>query len=314
MSEHLAPAGLLRDPLVPASYRTELDRLRAHLGQRILARGAHLAEEQPAWAKALGPVPGKETKAAEWYQVAAETEAYRNGYNIGGHETALIPKQYKDDPAAQQLIQRATALHKHGELTQVAHRTPVQIRQGADEAAIADRLSSDQAAARRVMDRMRAERAAASDPLPAPQQREAAVVDAITSTTAQATAATPTTQGVGQSPALADPSESTAAAIARALAKHRDDAEKASGRTPEPAPEQPPSGQSNDKKENTISESKDAARPTNQSSWWGEKQAEVTRRKRVTADKPTSTIAKEAAASAARKAAESADRSNGRSR
>lgn len=71
VSEDLAPAALLRDPLVPASYRAELDRLRAHLAQRVMVRGAQLAEEQPAWTNALGPVPGKEAKAAQWYQVAA---------------------------------------------------------------------------------------------------------------------------------------------------------------------------------------------------------------------------------------------------
>lgn len=164
VSNDLAPSVLLRDQLVPASYRTELDRLRTHLEQRVLVRGAQLAEEKPAWTNALGPVPGRQAKAAEWHSIAAETEAYRNRYNIGAHETALIPKQYRDDPTAHRLIERATALHKHSELTTVAPRTATQIQQGAAEAAIVDRMATEQAAARRVIDRLRAERAAAGDP------------------------------------------------------------------------------------------------------------------------------------------------------
>lgn len=307
VSEDLAPAGLLQDPLVPSSYRTELDRLRAHLGQRILARGAQLAEEQPAWAKALGPVPGKETKAAEWYQVAAETEAYRNRYNIGAHETAFIPKQYKDDPAAQHLIQRATALHKHGELTRVAHRTPAQIRQGADEAAIADRLSSDQAAARRVIDRMRAERAAVSDPLPTPQQREARIAEA-----AQSTAhSVPTSADQAKTP------NSTDDIIARAIAKHRAATEKTKGEaaasgstTPDPAQ----GSQNQNTKESAMSENKDAARSQNRPSWWGDKTAETVRRRQTAPEKSASKAAREEAAASARRAAEAAHRNRGRSR
>lgn len=79
-------------------------------------------------------MPGKDAKATEWHCIAAETEPYRNRYNIGGQETALIPKQYRNDPTAQRLIERSTALHKHSEFITVTPRTATQTQQGADEA------------------------------------------------------------------------------------------------------------------------------------------------------------------------------------
>ncbi|MEG9249937.1 MobF family relaxase [Arthrobacter sp. Soc17.1.1.1] len=225
ISEDLAPSVLLQDARVPVEYRDELDRLRAHLGQRVAVRGAQLAEEQPAWAAALGPVPAKESKAAEWHGIAAETEAYRNRYNIGTRETAMIPKQYQDDPVAQRLVERATALHKHSALTQVPPRSAAQVQQTTDEAAITDRMTANQAAARRAIERLQAERAAASDPLPAPQQREARIVGALQSTdfvpAAVQSAATPEVQP--------QRSATEEAAIARAIARHRAVAEKSAG-------------------------------------------------------------------------------------
>ncbi|OUM44626.1 MobF family relaxase [Arthrobacter sedimenti] len=299
VSEDLAPAALLCDVLVPSSYRTELDRLRAHLGQKVAVRGAQLAEEQPAWTNALGPVPGKDTKAAEWHRIAAETEAYRNRYNIGGHETALIPKQYRDDPTAQRLIERAGALHKHSELTTVTPRTATQIQQSADEAAVAGRMTTEQAAARRVIDRMRAERAAAGDSLPVPQQREARIVDA------------------AQSEPLAQQTN-VEAAITRAIAKHRAETEASTG-TPTPAVvkadrEDARAAQDQNTKDPAVSEKTDAARPTNRSSWWGRKTEEaVQRKKKMVPEKPAAKPAQEEAAFAARRAAEAADRGKGRS-
>jgi conjugative relaxase-like TrwC/TraI family protein len=298
VSDDLAPSVLLRDELVPASYRAELDRLRAHLGQKVMVRGAELAEEKPAWTNALGPVPGKDAKAAEWHRIAAETEAYRNRYNIGGHETALIPKQYRDDPTAQRLIERATALHKHSELTTVPARTTTQIRQGADEAAITDRMTTEQGAARRVIDRMRAERAAASDPLPAPQQREARIVDA------------------ARVEPMVQQTDDVSAAVARAITRHRAETEAAAG-TATPAvakADGDPARTAHDQntKEPDVNESKDAARSTNRSSWWGKKTEEAVQRKKAAPEKPSAKSAQEAA-SAARKAAEAADRGRGRS-
>ncbi|MUK03018.1 relaxase domain-containing protein [Vibrio cholerae] len=291
VSDDLAPSVLLRDELVPASYRTELDRLRAHLEQRVMVRGSQLAEEKPEWTDALGPVPGKDAKAAEWHRIAAETEAYRNRYNLGTHETAFIPKQYRDDPTAQRLIERATALHKHSELTTVAPKTATQIQQGANEAAIADRMAIEQAAARRVIDRMRAERAAASDPLPAPQQREARIVDAV-----QAEPAPP--QG-----------DDTSAAVARVLARHRAQAGAVSGEPPTDTKDQ---GQ----KESTVSEKNSAAsRGTNAGAGFSQRQAELIESRKATAvERQARQVAagKKDAAAASRRASQTKT-DNGRS-
>ncbi|WP_394252931.1 MobF family relaxase [Arthrobacter pityocampae] len=293
VSNDLAPSMLLRDELVPASYRTELDRLRTHLEQRVMVRGAQLAEEKPAWTNALGPVPGKEAKAAEWHRIAAETEAYRTQYNIGTHETTLIPKQYRDDPTAQRLTERATALHKHSELTTATPRTATQIQQAADEAAIVDRMTTEQAAARRVIDRLRAERAAASDPLPAPQQREARIVDAV------------------QSDDRPKQSESMAAAIARAVARHRAPTDGTEHAVSEPATDL----KKQSSNEPTNGETKDAARAPERTSGWSTRQVEVIRRRREAAasSAPRRKASKEASA-AARHAQESQGRDEGRTR
>lgn len=81
-----------------------------------------------------------------------------------------------------------------------------------------DRMTTEQAAARRVIDRMRAERATASDPLPAPQQREARIVEATQAEPAPK-------QGDGMSEA-----------VARVLARHRAQAAAAAGTSTPDAP------------------------------------------------------------------------------
>ncbi|RJT76972.1 conjugal transfer protein TraA [Arthrobacter cheniae] len=284
ISEDLAPSVLLQDARVPVEYRDELDRLRAHLGQRVMVRGAQLAEEQPAWAAALGPVPAKESKAAEWHSIAAETEAYRNRYNIGTHETAMIPKQYQDDPVAQRLVERATALHKHSALTHVPPRSAAQVQQTADEAAITDRMTANQAAARRAIERLQAERAAASDPLPAPQQREARIVDAIQSTDSVPAAVQP----AGTPEVQPQRSATEEAAIERAIARHRAVAEKSAGTSSSDTSgsDSEAIGQStsSQKKESTVSQEKggtaqDAARKKERS----QRQAELIQSRKATA-------------------------------
>ena len=82
VSEDLAPTPLITDAQVPMQYREQLQRLRTRMEERVMVRGAELAENRPEWTAALGPVPAKPAKAAEWHQVAAEVEAYRNRYNI----------------------------------------------------------------------------------------------------------------------------------------------------------------------------------------------------------------------------------------
>ncbi|MGX5358988.1 MobF family relaxase [Kocuria sp. KH4] len=180
VSEDLAPTALLTDPQVPVQYREQLERLRTRMEDRIAVRGAELAETRPEWTTALGPVPAKPAKAAEWHQVAAEVEAYRNRYNIGTHETTLIPTVHQDDPVAVALIARATALHKHSALTTAAPQDQTRIRRTVDEAHVAERVRSTPAEAQQLIEQLRTTRAQGPDPLPAGQARQAAVTAAAT--------------------------------------------------------------------------------------------------------------------------------------
>ncbi|TYC96856.1 relaxase domain-containing protein [Arthrobacter echini] len=305
VSEDLAPTGLSRDRQVPASYRAELDRLRVHLGDRIIIRGTQLAEETPAWTAAIGPVPARTGKADEWYSIAAETEAYRNKYNIGAHETTLIPKQYRQDPVAQRLIARATALHKHSALTNKPPISAEQTQQRADEAAITERMNREQAAAQRVIDRFLARRATSSDPLPEPQQREARIVDAISSET----------------PATTD--EKDTAAAERVLARHRAAtdvaAQKSQPTTPGTASgnesDTAPDPQKPTTKEPAMSQDKDAATRTSNPGGLSQRQVELINSRKASAAERQARerAAQKDASSVARRAADAADRSSGRS-
>lgn len=294
LSEDLAPSTLIHDPVVPPTYRAELERLRTHLSQRVRIRGAQLAEEAPAWTKNLGPVPSRTAKAAEWYQVAGETEAYRSRYNIGNHEEALIPGEYADDPAAKRLISRATALHKHSKLTTAPHQTVQQIRQGADEAHIAERLSSTTAPAQQVIDRLRRERAGSGDQLPAPQQREAAVVDAVEATDESLEGG-------------------TAAAIARAVAKHRAAQETTNQPSGTPSNGVPASPKESPMSENQQNPATRAAQPAG--SKWGSRQAEALQRRKAAAaeQQARKAAASKTDAAAASRRADQIKRDGGRS-
>lgn len=199
-----------------------------------MVRGAELAEAAPEWAAALGPVPAKPAKAAEWHQVAAEVEAYRNRYNIGTHETALIPQAHQGDPVGAALVARATALHKHSALTTAAPQTPAQIRQAVDEAHVAERVRTIPAEAQEAVEALRTTRAQAADPLPGPQVRENAVTEA------------------AKAPVTEEPRRglTTDELIARAVARHRAQTQPAS-----PAPgTSSPDAPAPQKKEPTVSE------------------------------------------------------------
>lgn len=242
VSEDLAPTPLMNDRQVPVQYRDQLERLRTRMEERVIVRGAELAENRPEWTAALGPVPAKPAKAAEWHQVAAEVEAYRNRYNIGTHETMLIPKVHREDPVAAALVARATALHKHSALTTTAPQTPEQMRQAVDEAHVAERVRTTPAPAQEAVEALRTTRAQAGDPLPAPQVREATVTEAAKTPVAEEPRRVLTTDEL----------------IARAVARHRAQTQPAS-----PAPgTSSPEALAPQKKEPTVSENaqNDAAR------------------------------------------------------
>lgn len=291
VSEDLAPTPLIVDTQVPAPYREELARLRARMGERIEVRGAELAESRPEWLAALGPVPAKPAKAAEWRQVAAEVEAYRNQYNIPHHETKLIPKSHRDDPAAAALIARATALHKHSELTFKAPQTAEQIRQTADEAHVAERVRTTPTPAQETIEKLRETRAHAADPLPATQAQAAAVTQAATADT-------------GQQP------QTIQEAIAAAVARHRAQTQPAPAPADAPAPTTP----APETKEPTVAENTqtNSSAPQRNSSI-ERKQAELAKRYAATRKPEQENRRQDSKTASARRAADRSQRDGGRS-
>ena len=302
VSEDLAPTPLITDQQVPVQYREQLERLRTRLEERVMVRGAELAEASPEWAAALGPVPAKPAKAAEWHQVAAEVEAYRNRYNIPAHETALIPQAHQDDPTAAALMARATALHKHSALTTAVPQTPQQIRQAVDEAHVAERVRTTPAPAQESVEALRATRAQAADPLPAPQAREAAVTE------------------VATAPAAEEPRKvlTREELIAHVVAQHRAQIQQATSTTDAAAPHTPASPTpATQQEEPAVSE--DAQNAQNDSNrrqhtvGIERKQAELAKRYAATRRPEQEARRQESKAAAARRAADTARRDGGRS-
>lgn len=184
VSEALAPSRLRNDPQVPARHREALDKLHARMQLRVQTRGAQLAQDPPAWAQALGPVPARAQKRATWHQIAAEVEALRSRYKIAEHEHELIPTRFTDETAAS-LRAQATAVHKHSALTTKAPAQAGELAEVADIAAAAERAATGTSPAQAAVDVHRAQRAATGE-LPEPQrQAHTAAVAAPAETTAE---------------------------------------------------------------------------------------------------------------------------------
>lgn len=172
VSEDLAPTRHLEDDMVPDQHRHALAQLHARMELRAQTRGAELAENPPAWADALGPVPARADRREEWHRVAAETEAYRDRYNVPTHAPELIPARFTA-PAADRLREQATALHKHSGLTTAAPVSAQQRSAAADAAAETERRAVGTSPAQAAVDRRRDDRAAETA-TPQSQRREQA--------------------------------------------------------------------------------------------------------------------------------------------
>lgn len=118
LGEWFAPREPLADPRLPAAWKEQIEAYRPVVDAEHQRLGAELAQTPPAWLEDLGPVPGRADRAEDWRRLAAEIAAYRRTYNIPDAEPALLPTQHlKNSPVAQDLRNRAAALHKHSELT-----------------------------------------------------------------------------------------------------------------------------------------------------------------------------------------------------
>ncbi|MGP4994853.1 MobF family relaxase [Glutamicibacter ardleyensis] len=118
LGEWYAPSAELHDLRTPDAWKQQLAGYRHVLDIEHQRVGAGLAQNPPVWLESLGPVPGRSDRADQWRRVAAEVAAYRRTYNIADSEPALLPKTHlKKSEVAQDLRNRAAALHKHSELT-----------------------------------------------------------------------------------------------------------------------------------------------------------------------------------------------------
>lgn len=118
LGDWYAPVDELNDPRTPEAWKEQISSYRPVLDIEHQRVGAELSLTPPVWLDALGPVPGKPHRAAEWRRLAAEVAAYRRTYNIADSEPELIPKAHlKKSDIAQGLRNRAVELHKHSALT-----------------------------------------------------------------------------------------------------------------------------------------------------------------------------------------------------
>lgn len=118
LGEWYAPREQLADPWLPVAWKEQITAYRHVVDTEHQRLGAELAQNPPAWLESLGPVPGRSDRAEEWRRLAAEVAAYRRTYNIPDSEPGLLPKSHlKNSTVAQELRNRAAALHKHSALT-----------------------------------------------------------------------------------------------------------------------------------------------------------------------------------------------------
>ena len=117
LPEWFAPAEHLWKPETPVAWAQQIQQYRGIVTQEFTRTGAELAQNPPLWLSDLGPVPRRDDRHQEWCQLAAEIYAYRHTYNISDSEPRLVPKEHRKNPIAQDFKTRATALHKHSQLT-----------------------------------------------------------------------------------------------------------------------------------------------------------------------------------------------------
>lgn len=127
LPDWLAPSDALRDPDTPKGWRQHMVERRLVLSQRLEEMGAILAEDHPAWARPLGPVPeqGKPLRQ-EWERTAALAEAWRTRHGAGEHEEGIgeQPAEAADAQAWTVLHERVAATGRRARATESALRRP----------------------------------------------------------------------------------------------------------------------------------------------------------------------------------------------
>ena len=112
---------------VPETGDPDMDRyareLAAAMDDRQRRLGEHAAEHQPAWAGALGPVPGHPLDRAEWERKAGQVAAYREMWGYTHPHEPIGPRPGQHSPEARASWQAAAealgyqpgSLHEHSD-------------------------------------------------------------------------------------------------------------------------------------------------------------------------------------------------------
>ncbi|MFJ1936696.1 MobF family relaxase [Kitasatospora sp. NPDC088160] len=124
LPDWLTPTAALNDPHTPAHWRRHLTERRDILDRHLAAHGALLADDTPAWAAPLGPLPPPQAGRAlrtRWERTAALTDAWRTLHQVPAHEAGLGPRPEAAEHAAawNALDARIRALHH---ATRTAHQ------------------------------------------------------------------------------------------------------------------------------------------------------------------------------------------------
>ncbi|RPE73743.1 MULTISPECIES: MobF family relaxase [unclassified Frondihabitans] len=99
-SEHTAP-----------EWREHLAERYDYLETRLEERGQAIAAEPPQWALQLGDVPVDDNRRAQWTQLAAEVDVFRERYRVPADAPEAIPAEYRQRPVGADLAARVTELN-----------------------------------------------------------------------------------------------------------------------------------------------------------------------------------------------------------
>lgn len=139
VSGHTVDSTWAEHELTPKTVKDLLGAHHAQIGELTTLRGQQIAAENPEWAQALGPVPAAPKRAAQWYRVAGEVEAYRARYQVPDTEHSPIPKAHlaQEGPrgdAATYLQGQVTDVHKRQALSSRTGRQPAEVQSTALQA------------------------------------------------------------------------------------------------------------------------------------------------------------------------------------
>ncbi|WP_329492572.1 relaxase domain-containing protein (plasmid) [Kitasatospora sp. NBC_01246] len=121
--EWLAPRETERDQHTPSSWNAHLAERREVIEARLLQTGQALAQDPPAWARTLGPVPLPDTELREtWERTAALADAWRTRRQVRDTEPGIgdRPAADRDAEAWQILADQVAQVGRRARATEAA--------------------------------------------------------------------------------------------------------------------------------------------------------------------------------------------------